>query len=134
MLFRSDHADVWTLKTPISKEAAEDPNICKVVCDHDGFALYFSRSLIPHYRDPKEDLHIFKHVGLYAYTEDALEKISVLPSCVIEEAEMLEQLRFLYYGLKIQVHETKEDSVGIDLPEHISIAEEQMKRSSLFPF
>ncbi len=101
-----DHADVWTLKSSVEASAALDPNICKVVCDHEGFALYFSRSIIPYNRDGIENKSIFKHIGLYAYTEDSLEKISMLPSCEIEEMEMLEQLRFLFYGLKIQVHET----------------------------
>lgn len=129
-----DHADVWTLKSPIEASAALDPNICKVVCDHEGFALYFSRSVIPYSRDDLENKSIFKHVGLYAYTKESLEKISTLSSCDIEEKEMLEQLRFLFYGLKIQVHETKEDSVGIDLPEHLFAAEDQLKRGTIFPF
>ena len=119
-------SDVWTLKKKISTlEEIQSPHIAKVVCDHRGFALYFSRSVIPHYRDlsPGEHKLFFKHIGMYAFTREALQKISILKPCEIELAEQLEQLRFLYHNLKIQVHETQHEAFGIDLPEHIALAE-----------
>lgn len=125
----TSEADVWTLKTLLEEESKiSDPNFCKVVSDKTGRALYFSRSPIPYVRDEGKLVKVFRHVGLYAYSDAALKKISFMDSCEIEEAEMLEQLRFLFYGLNVQVHETKEDSIGIDTPEHLAFAEEYMKR------
>jgi 3-deoxy-manno-octulosonate cytidylyltransferase (CMP-KDO synthetase) len=124
-----DGGDIWTLKKKIEKEEEVlNPHIAKVVSDHQGFALYFSRSAIPYYRDssPGEDKLYFKHVGMYAYTREALQKISQFTPCGIEIAEQLEQLRFLYYHLKIKVHETRHEVLGIDLPEHLARAESYM--------
>jgi 3-deoxy-manno-octulosonate cytidylyltransferase (CMP-KDO synthetase) len=118
-------ADVWTLKVALPEQNVQDPSLCKVVCDEEGFALYFSRSPIPYYR---EDLQIerkyFRHVGMYAYSDEALRKIAYMKPSDIECAESLEQLRFLSYGLKIQVNETDEETVGVDFPEHLALAEE----------
>lgn len=124
---QEEGVDVWTLKTPLAESQKADPNICKVVCDVRGHALYFSRSSIPYVRDQGscDQLPCYRHVGLYAYKTSALEKMRHLPSCSLEEAEMLEQLRFLYYGLKIRVHLTQEDSLGIDLPEHLVLAQKR---------
>lgn len=121
-----DGSDVWTLKKRIyDKELIESPHVCKVVTDHQGYALYFSRALIPFYRDPisEESKAYFKHIGIYAFSKEGLIKISKLKQCAIEEAEKLEQLRFLYNGLKIKVHETQYEVIGIDLPEHLAKAE-----------
>jgi 3-deoxy-manno-octulosonate cytidylyltransferase (CMP-KDO synthetase) len=118
--------DVWTLKKRITDfEEVLSPHFAKVVSDEKGFALYFSRSPIPCYRDPTPDHQkkYYKHVGLYAYTSDALFKISSLFPCDIEVAEQLEQLRFLYHGLRIRLHETAHEAFGIDLPEHLLKAE-----------
>jgi 3-deoxy-manno-octulosonate cytidylyltransferase (CMP-KDO synthetase) len=127
----SEQSDLWTLKKRIThREEINSPQVAKVVCDVKGFALYFSRSTIPHYRDPRPDHEkiYFKHIGLYAFTSDALEKISHLPFFYLEEAEQLEQLRFLANGLKIRVHETHDDVFGIDLPEHLAKAEQRLKQ------
>lgn len=127
----SSEAEIWTLKTKMREgDRIEDSSICKVVCDVNDHALYFSRSPIP-YRQEKTNASIFRHIGLYAYSNAALEKISTMPSCEIEEAESLEQLRFLFHGLKMQVHETQELSLGIDLPEHLIAAEEYLKKQNL---
>lgn len=119
--------DIWTLKKQITiLSEIEMSHICKVVTDQEGKALYFSRSPIPFCRD-KDNLHktpYFRHIGIYAYTQNALEKISLLEPSTLELAEMLEQLRFLSHGLQIQVHETNYDTIGIDLPEHLLQAEE----------
>ncbi|HEY2811542.1 MAG TPA: 3-deoxy-manno-octulosonate cytidylyltransferase [Rhabdochlamydiaceae bacterium] len=120
-------SDIWTLKKKIVRtEEALSPHIAKVVCDYRGFALFFSRSIIPFYRDvplSEGNCDFYKHVGLYAFSKEALHKIALLPYCAIEGAEQLEQLRFLYHNLRIQVHETQEDVFGIDLPEHLARAE-----------
>jgi len=59
----------------------------------------------------------------------ALEKIACVAPCELEQAESLEQLRFLFYGLKIQVNETVEETIGIDLPEHLAVAERHVKKN-----
>lgn len=125
-----EKVDIWTLKKKITQaEEIENLHIAKVVTDAADCALYFSRSPIPCYRDRVdfEQKNYYKHVGLYACTDKALEKISSLDPTSIEEAEKLEQLRFLHYGLKIKVHTTQEIALGIDLPEHLVIAEEMIK-------
>jgi 3-deoxy-manno-octulosonate cytidylyltransferase (CMP-KDO synthetase) len=126
----SEESDMWTLKKKIIHEdEATNSQFAKVVCDAKGFALYFSRSQIPFYRDISEwnQKNIFKHVGLYAYTRDALTKINALDPCEIEQAEQLEQLRFLSHNMKIRVHETDIEVVGIDLPEHLVKAEARLE-------
>jgi 3-deoxy-manno-octulosonate cytidylyltransferase (CMP-KDO synthetase) len=125
-------SDLWTLKKQIIlPQEIESPHHVKVVSDDKGFALYFSRSPIPHYRDgvPPDGKPYFKHVGLYAYRREALEKIAQLSPCTIEKAEQLEQLRWLYNGLKIQVHETQHESLGIDLPEHLAKADARIENN-----
>jgi 3-deoxy-manno-octulosonate cytidylyltransferase (CMP-KDO synthetase) len=124
---QTEESDLWTLKKRIVRpEEVTNPHIAKVVCDNRGFALYFSRSQIPFYRDEKDFANqvFYKHVGLYAYTTKGLKQIRSLPSCEIEGAEQLEQLRFLYHSLRIRVHETSHEVFGIDLPEHLIRAEE----------
>ncbi len=127
-----DESDLWTLKKKImDPEEANNPHFAKVACDRHGFAMYFSRSQIPFYRDisdfPKKEL--YKHVGLYAYTRKALKKILNLAPCPLEIAEQLEQLRFLYNNLRIRVHETEYEVFGIDLPEHLAKAETHVGHS-----
>ncbi|MCB1084790.1 MAG: 3-deoxy-manno-octulosonate cytidylyltransferase [Chlamydiia bacterium] len=115
--------DIWTLKKQITDEfEIEDPNIVKVVSDRRGKALYFSRSPIPYDRDGLENVTYYKHIGIYAYTKQALEKVAEMAPSELEVAERLEQLRFLENGLRIQVHETAHESIGIDVPEDLARA------------
>ncbi len=126
-----EESDVWTLKKKIVNiDEASNPQIAKVVCDHRGYALYFSRSPIPYYRDVTDSAqkNFYKHVGLYAFTPESLRKISCLQPCAVEVAEQLEQLRFLYHHLRVRVHETQYEVFGIDLPEHLALAEAHLER------
>jgi len=107
-----------------------NPNIVKVVADQSGFALYFSRSLIPYPRNGK-DFPVYKHIGLYAYRKDFLLKLSSLPPTPLEERESLEQLRALDYGYKIKVVKTrvKYSALGglsINTKEDLKEAEERL--------
>jgi 3-deoxy-manno-octulosonate cytidylyltransferase (CMP-KDO synthetase) len=129
-----DDSDVWTLKKKIVKiEEATDPQFAKIICDHRGYALSFSRSQIPYYRDVTDPDHkiFYKHVGLYAFIPESLKKISQLQPCAIEAAEQLEQLRFLYHNLRVRVHETQFEVIGIDLPEHLVLAEAYLQQMTL---
>lgn len=127
----SDNADIWTLKKKIkNSDDIFSPNIAKIVCDANSFAIYFSRNAIPFYRaDSTQERCYYKHVGLFAYTTQALEKIALLDMSNLEKAEKLEQLRFLQHGLKIKVHETDQEVVGIDTPQDLAKAEEFAKLS-----
>jgi 3-deoxy-manno-octulosonate cytidylyltransferase (CMP-KDO synthetase) len=118
----TDTADVWTLKKKITNpEDVLSPHVCKVVTDQNGYAVYFSRCPIPYHRNTEETIH-YKHIGIYAYTKDALSRLIDLPTSHLAEAEQLEQLNFLYHGLKVRVHETSHDGFGIDIPEHLERA------------
>ncbi len=124
-----DSADVWTLKKRIENENEFlDSNVVKVVCDVDNFALYFSRSSIPYYRDEKITKLYYKHIGLYAYTIVALRKIAKIGHSYLEDAEKLEQLRFLHHKISIRVHETAQDVIGIDTLDDLKRAEEFVNR------
>ena len=130
----TDAVDMWTLKKRITTpEQADSPHIAKVICDMDGCALYFSRSTIPHYRDTDvsfEHQKYYKHIGIYAYTTNGLRKIAQMGQSYQEDAEKLEQLRFLHHKLSIKVHETEHDVFGIDLPEHLEKAAARIKSGS----
>lgn len=115
--------DVWSLKKEIvNEEDIEDPNVVKVVTDPNGKALYFSRSPIPYDRDGLEEIPVYKHVGIYAYRSPSLDQIGTFSPSALEQAEGLEQLRYLENGLAIQVHETAGETVGIDVPEDLARA------------
>jgi 3-deoxy-manno-octulosonate cytidylyltransferase (CMP-KDO synthetase) len=94
-----------------------DPNVVKVVTDHNGDAIYFSRSPIPFVRDTAAAAPPrFKHIGLYVYRRDFLLAYSELQIGPLEQAEKLEQLRALENGFPIRVVETEYDSLGVDTP------------------
>ncbi len=131
--FDSKQTDIATLVKPFDKEDGierlECPNSPKVVFDEDGFAIYFSRSVIPYLRgvdkDKWLDNHTFyKHLGIYAYRVDVLEKITTLPQSPLEKVESLEQLRWLENGYKIRIGITDIETVGIDTPEDLERAKE----------
>ena len=115
-LMKKSNAPVGTLKTPACSEDINNPNAVKVVTDRNGRALYFSRSTVPFDRDAAHPRY-FKHLGIYAYQEAALEHFVGLPESALERAERLEQLRFLENGIPICVAETQFDSIGVDTQE-----------------
>lgn len=103
-----------TLKTRINDESElRNPNIVKVVTDRDDFALYFSRSVIPH-QGKNQDHNAYKHIGVYAYRRDFLRQFAKLPQTELEKREKLEQLRVLENGFKILVVETGHDSIAVN--------------------
>ncbi len=131
-LFDDESTGIATLVKPFAKdaplEAVENPNSPKVVVDGEGFALYFSRSVIPYLRNlPREEWpahhEYLKHIGLYAYRTDVLRQITALPQGILEQAESLEQLRWLEAGIKIKVGRTDTETIGIDTPEDLARAE-----------
>lgn len=115
----------------ISKQDEEEyrnPNVVKVVRDHRDFALYFSRSPLPHYRDLKFR-GFLKHLGIYAYTRDfLLNQWGKLKPSLLEDHERLEQLRILENGFKIKVLLTAKDSVGVDTEDDLKHVEAVLKQ------
>ncbi len=104
-------------------DAAQNPNIVKVVFDYRGRALYFSRSPLPYWRDGEKS-YFFKHIGIYAYRVEFLQNFVTLPPGRWEAAEKLEQLRALEYGFPIHVVETVGDTLEVDTPEDLRRVEE----------
>jgi 3-deoxy-manno-octulosonate cytidylyltransferase (CMP-KDO synthetase) len=104
-----------------------NPNIVKVVVGQTGEGLYFSRAAIPYLRNLPEtewlsaQVH-YKHIGMYAYRADILQKLTALPVSTLEKAESLEQLRWLEHGYKIKVAETTLETIGIDTPDDLQKA------------
>ena len=110
---------VATLCSRISEEQARSPHQVKVVRDHAGNALYFSRAPLPFVRDSGESTEFLGHVGIYAYRADALRGFASLPFSPLERAEKLEQLRFLQAGIPVRVLEVPPMGVGVDTPEDL---------------
>jgi len=122
-----------TLKRTIdSTEDVHNPSVVKVVTDHAGNAIYFSRAPIPLVRDDASrravgGLH-YIHLGLYMYRRDTLLKFASLPTGRLEDAEKLEQLRALEHGIPIRVWETAHASLRVDTPEDVESVAEKLQQ------
>lgn len=125
--------EMATAATPIPpEEDPTSPSIVKVVWDAEGRALYFSRSVIPHIRDPKawtEGAPYWRHLGIYAYRRAFLERFVSAPPSLLERAEKLEQLRALHLGARIDVVTTQETGVGVDTPEDVPKVEKLLREA-----
>lgn len=106
------------------KSDIENPNHVKVITDNNGFALYFSRSVIPFHREESYNIKYYKHIGVYAFRKNALLQFSKLPMQPLEISEKIECIRYLEYGMKIKLIETNFVGVGIDTPEDLAIAKQ----------
>ena len=140
-LFDAPETQIGTLGKPFeTMEAVMNPNSPKIVCDRKGFALYFSRSVIPFVRNQSPlssegdrgrlPFPYLKHLGLYAYRREVLREITQLPQSPLELAESLEQLRWLENGYRIRVGTTNVETVGIDTPDDLQRAEEFLQQLS----
>ncbi len=109
--------------------ASNDPNTVKVVCDSNGFALYFSRAQIPFDRDGENSIQRFAHIGLYVYKINALKRFASLKPTPLELTEKLEQLRALESGMKIICVKTEKAFPGIDTPEDLVRVNEIIKKN-----
>ncbi len=129
-LFDNTDTQIGTLGKQFDDiKAVQNPNSPKIATDKRGFALYFSRSVIPYIRGKEQaewlsHFPYLKHLGLYAYRRDVLREITQLPQSPLEIAESLEQLRWLENGYRIRVGITDVETVGIDTPEDLQRAEE----------
>jgi 3-deoxy-manno-octulosonate cytidylyltransferase (CMP-KDO synthetase) len=109
------------IKKIVSQDELTNPNVVKVIFNRDSQAIYFSRYALPYFRgkEMNEWLGVrdyFKHIGIYAYRSDVLGEIVKLPVSSLEQAESLEQLRWIENGYKIHVFETDTESISVDTP------------------
>ncbi len=125
-LFNDDSIQVASLMRKISKEEAGNPNNVKVVTDKLGYALYFSRSIIPYKREETLNPEYFLHVGVYAYKKDVLMNFTKWPQSSLEKIEKLEQLRYLENSIKIKMAETEYNNIAIDTPEDLERAKNSL--------
>ncbi len=120
----SDAPDMGTVIVPCKREdVADNPNKPKVVISADGYALYFSRAMIPFLREGGTEMKVYRHWGIYAYQRAALERFVSLPEGNLEKCEKLEQLRALENGMRIKTIETTYDGVDVNTPEDLEEAE-----------
>lgn len=133
--FDSADTDIATLARSFDPEKSyedlADPNTPKLVTDARGFALCFSRSVIPYVRGAEREewpacFPYLTHVGLYAFRAPVLREISALPQSPLELAESLEQLRWLQAGYRIRVAVTDLPNIGIDTPADLAAAEKMI--------
>jgi 3-deoxy-manno-octulosonate cytidylyltransferase (CMP-KDO synthetase) len=118
--------EIGTAAAPLDLALAGDPSRVKVVTDARGRALYFSRAVIPHRREPDDpsDGLYWQHLGIYAFTRAALTRWVSLPACAPEQAERLEQLRALHNGMTIGVARLQQPALpGVDTAEDLRRAE-----------
>lgn len=140
LLYNDDNAAISTLARRITdREEIVSPNVVKVVMDDMGYALYFSRSPIPYYRDEWKSPDsisfidnttvVFKHIGIYGYRKSDLMVFTSMEKGRLEDIEKLEQLRALAAGMKIKVKETEYVTFGIDTIDDLRKAEEWLSIS-----
>ncbi|MBM4155564.1 MAG: 3-deoxy-manno-octulosonate cytidylyltransferase [Lentisphaerae bacterium] len=128
--------DMATAATPLRNPALiAQPSVVKVVAAADGRALYFSRATIPFDRDggaTRETEPVYlRHVGIYAYRRDFLERLVREPPCLTERLEKLEQLRALHLGARMKVLVVEDHGIGVDTPEDAVRAEAALRAAGL---
>ena len=136
--FDDENTQIATLGMPFTEQqglaALENPNSPKIVVDNNNYAMYFSRSVIPYLRNVSRENWLtahqyLKHIGLYAYRREVLAEVTKLPQSSLEIAESLEQLRWLQNGYKIKVGLTTVETVGIDTPADLLLAEKFLQQN-----
>lgn len=134
--FDDPATDIATLVRPFrgNYEELADPNKVKAVLTDGGFAMYFSRSVIPYVRGSEQAewpalAPYYVHIGLYGYRSDVLERVASMPPSALERAESLEQLRWLQAGLRIRAAESDITTVGIDTPADLEEARRLISNS-----
>ncbi len=130
-LERSPEAQMATLRYLMKgQEGYTDPNVVKVVTDAAGWALYFSRSPVPHHRQKDSAAVVwYKHLGLYGYRRELLRNFVGWPPSALEQAEGLEQLRALERGVRIKVLDSPQNTVGVDTPDDLKRVEEMLSNA-----
>jgi len=131
-LWKEKQAPVATVMKRIDKEEdLANPNVVKVVVDKKGYALYFSRSIMPFNRETAafNTLIYYKHLGIYGYQKSFLMSFKKLPKSMLEETEKLEQLRVLEAGYKIKMIETDKETLSVDTAEDLEKVKSILRKS-----
>ena len=126
----------WLPQLPLYTNESEinDPSVVKALFNADGAALYFSRAAIPFLREAQTTIPTntyWRHIGIYGYRRDFLQKLVQTPPCLLEEAEKLEQLRALHIGGRIHMIQTNDFGIGVDTPEDLIKAEKIIQERNL---
>ncbi|TCS80482.1 3-deoxy-manno-octulosonate cytidylyltransferase [Pectinatus cerevisiiphilus] len=118
LFITNENLDMATVMTPMLEEEKNEPGNVKVVTDQKGYAIYFSRALIPY---PRNDtaVPVYKHIGIYAYKRAFLLKYAQMAPTPLEKTESLEQLRAIENGYKIKVITSDKRFIGVDTPEDL---------------
>jgi 3-deoxy-manno-octulosonate cytidylyltransferase (CMP-KDO synthetase) len=126
--FHEPHVQLATMKKKMISEAdIQNPNMVKVITNQLGDAIYFSRSPIPYRRNPEASIVYFKHIGIYGYRKETLMEITQLPVGNLEQAENLEQLRWIEKNYRITLVETDIENIAIDTPDDLARVEKYLK-------
>ncbi|MCF6176110.1 MAG: 3-deoxy-manno-octulosonate cytidylyltransferase [Victivallaceae bacterium] len=123
--------EMATVAVPRPRLELNDPNKVKVVVGDNGRALYFSRSMVPFLREGGADTPTYLHWGIYAYRKDILQRFVTLPESRLEQCEKLEQLRALENGISIDVLLSNLESIGVDTPEDLELAERKLQTDKM---
>jgi 3-deoxy-manno-octulosonate cytidylyltransferase (CMP-KDO synthetase) len=126
--FSDPTIDIATMVKPVSSaDEYHSADVVKAVLAVNGNALYFSRQSIPYFRKgfdgKKLQQNVYKHLGMYAYRAEVIKKIALLPVAPLEEAEQLEQLRWLQNGYTIRALLTNIETIAVDTPDDLKKAE-----------
>ncbi len=108
-------------------EMIKDESVVKVVTDNNGNALYFSRSVIPYNRDRESKIKYLKHLGIYCYSRDVLNRIGKLKQSRLEKIEKLEQLRWIENGYNIKVITTPYDTISVDTKKDFNVVKSMIE-------
>jgi 3-deoxy-manno-octulosonate cytidylyltransferase (CMP-KDO synthetase) len=130
-LWKEKQAPVATVIKRIDKEEdLVNPSVVKVVIDKKGYALYFSRSVIPFNRETAafNTCVYYKHLGIYGYHKSFLMSFQKLPKSMLEETEKLEQLRVLEAGYKIRVIETNKETISVDTAQDLEKVKSYLRK------
>lgn len=122
--FQNDDKKDISLASLMTKinDTVSNPNVVKVIVDQNNFAIYFSRSVIPYKRDTSSELPYFKHIGVYAFRKEALIDFAKSEQTPLEQAELIECIRYLEYGKKIKMVYTDNLSIEVDTQEDLDKA------------
>lgn len=124
-LIENAEIQMGSLYAECPEDELDNPAVVKVVTDQSGYALYFSRHAIPYPRNPRV-VPVKKHVGLYAYRREVVEKFSSWPQSPLEQTESLEQLRFLENGVRIMMSYGEGSEMAVDTPEQAEIVRQHL--------
>ena len=121
--FDEQQAEIATLVKKITLETdIQNPNMVKALRDINGKAIYFSRSPVPYRRNQGAEITYYKHIGIYGYRSDVLLQITKLEPSNLEQAESLEQLRWIENGYTIYTRETQLETLAVDTPDDLKKA------------